>query len=421
MSYLPLARKYRPMKFSDLVGQESVTKALANAMKLGRQPHAVIFSGVRGIGKTTTARLYAKALNCMDVSSVEPCGKCSSCEAITKSKHEDVIEIDGASNNGIDEIRSIRDSVSYVPQRSKYKIYIIDEVHMLSTNAFNALLKTLEEPPSHVVFIFATTELQKVPQTVIGRCQTFYLQKIKFQTMVDRIAEILNHEDIEYEEKALSLVAREGRGSMRDALSFLDQSIALGDGGVTVDGVSQLTSNLSAAPYIELLASMVGKQGEKLLDTVEKLDQEGQNFRDVCEETAKVARHCFILRDLGKSHLDIALLGLEDQDLTRLDEIAKIVPPMDLNRIFRTLVKCVSDMDDSSLDRYIFENYLLEWCFDPGFPSVEQLLNSGETNIQNNVAATNDRPIKQTSVKKSLMTSYAQVKSEFEKKARKLL
>jgi DNA polymerase-3 subunit gamma/tau len=417
------------MKFSDLVGQESVTKAIGNAIKLGREPHAVIFSGVRGIGKTTTARLYAKALNCEDTSSTEPCNECTSCEAITKGIHEDVIEIDGASNNGVDEIRSIRESVSYIPQRSKYKVYIIDEVHMLSTSAFNALLKTLEEPPAHVVFVFATTELQKVPQTVIGRCQTFYLQKIRLNTMADRIAEILDLENIKYEQKAISLVAREGHGSMRDALSFLDQSIALGGGEVTLEGVSQLTANLSAAPYIELLSALVAREAEKVLSIVEKLDEEGQAFRDVCEETAKVSRHGFVVRDLGKEHIDIALLGLEDQDVERLSEIAASSSPMDLNRIFRTLIKCLSDMDGSSLDRFIFENYMLEWCVDPGLPSIEELMGGNGLNIgssQNRthgaVSAMASAPVQASSQpvtarpKKSLMASFAEVKSGEQKK-----
>ncbi|MDB2447066.1 DNA polymerase III subunit gamma/tau [bacterium] len=435
MSYLPLARKYRPMTFSDLVGQESVTKAISNAIRLGREPHAVIFSGVRGIGKTTTARLYAKALNCEDTSTQEPCNECVSCHAITKGNHEDVIEIDGASNNGVDEIRSIRESVSYIPQRSKYKVYIIDEVHMLSTNAFNALLKTLEEPPPHVIFVFATTELQKVPQTVVGRCQTFYLQKIRLTTMTARVAEILKLENIEYEEKAISLVAREGHGSMRDALSFLDQSIALGGGKVTLEGVSQLTSNLSAAPYIELLGALITRNPEGVLALVEKLDEEGQVFREVCEETAKVARHGFVLKDLGKAHLDIALLGLDDQDITALSEIAENAGMLDLNRIFRTLVKCISDMDGSALDRFIFENYLIEWCVDPGLPSIETLMNQdvgggaqqGFSQPQNTQRAPvqnfqqpqaqQAQPVAQAAKpKRSLTASFAQAKAADQKK-----
>ena len=421
MSYLPLARKYRPMNFSDLVGQESVTKAISNAISLGREPHAVIFSGVRGIGKTTTARLYAKALNCEDTSTPEPCNKCNSCLSITKGIHEDVIEIDGASNNGVDEIRSIKESVSYIPQRSKYKVYIIDEVHMLSTSAFNALLKTLEEPPSHVVFVFATTELHKVPQTVVGRCQTFYLQKIRLSTMIDRVSEILKMEDISFEEKAISLVAREGHGSMRDALSFLDQAIALGGGEVTLEGVSQLTSNLSAAPYIDLLDSIIRKDASKLIELVEKLDEEGQVFREVCEETAKVARHAFVIKELGKDHLDVAILGLDDQDVTNISDICNVAGLMDLNRVFRTLVKCVSDMGGSSLDRFIFENYLLEWCVDPGLPSVDQLLAGKSIPVTPQQVQTSHTPMQSShespsKPRRSLMASFAEATASDQKK-----
>lgn len=373
MSYLPLARKYRPMKFQDLVGQESLTKTLSTAIKIGREPHGVIFSGVRGIGKTTAARLYAKALNCEDLETGDPCGVCASCVAVTEGNHEDVIEIDGASNNGVDEIRSLRDSVAYVPQRSKYKVYIIDEVHMLSTSAFNALLKTLEEPPPHVVFVFATTELQKVPQTVVGRCQTFYLQKITLVAMSERIRDILSMEGIEYDDKAVSLVAREGQGSMRDALSFLDQAIAMGGGALTLEGVSLLTLNLSAAPYIEILEALVRRNAADFLRLAGKLEEQGQEFQSVCEETATVARHAFIVRDLGADHLDVAGLGLDEHEVSRLSEVGALASSFDLNRIFRTLIKCCRDMDGSTLDRFIFENYGIEWCLDPGLPSPEVL------------------------------------------------
>ena len=186
-SYIPLARKYRPATFSELAGQDATATALANAIRLGREPHAVIFSGVRGIGKTTSARLYAKALNCDTALSPEPCNHCESCLAITAGNHEDVMEIDGASNTSVDDVRALRETVSYVPQRSRFKVYIIDEVHMLSQSAFNALLKTLEEPPAHVVFIFATTELQKIPQTIMSRCQLFHLQRMGLNTIRERI------------------------------------------------------------------------------------------------------------------------------------------------------------------------------------------------------------------------------------------
>ncbi|MEI8026762.1 MAG: DNA polymerase III subunit gamma/tau [Pseudomonadota bacterium] len=373
MTYQPLARKYRPMTFSDLVGQETVSSSLSNAIRLGREPHGVIFSGVRGIGKTTTARLYAKALNCTVGVAGEPCGNCENCDAIARGCHEDVFEIDGASNNGVDEIRSLRDTVNYVPQRGKYRVYIIDEVHMLSSSAFNALLKTLEEPPSHVVFILATTEIHKLPDTISSRCLTFHLQKMKPKVIVDRIANILTQEHIKYDEKALWLVAREGQGSMRDALTFLDQVIALGDGQVTLAVMKDMISGASIGPYIELLSKCLNREGKSVLEKIAEFDSLGIQAKSYIGELATLSRHALIVRTLGTENPEIQSLGLDDGELGRLSDIGCGARDFDLNRLFRTLIKCLEDLDGSEMDRYISENYLLEWCFDPGLPSVEDL------------------------------------------------
>ena len=374
MSYQPLARKYRPRKFSDLIGQEAVTQALRNAIKIGREPAAVIFSGVRGIGKTTTARLYAKALNCEQSIEGEPCDQCGSCTAITGGFHEDVMEIDGASHNGVDEVRALKETVSYVPHRSKYKVYIIDEVHMLSISAFNALLKTLEEPPPHVIFIFATTELQKVPQTIVGRCQTFYLQKLSIALTVQRIREILTHEKIEYEEETLNTVAREGHGSMRDALTFLDQAIALGEGKLSKAGLSKIVSSISGDSIIDLLGHLAQKDGGLCIESIAKMDQAGWDFTEAVEELARYARHGFLCANLGSDSVNPEFLGVGEDEYKRLEQIGSELKQFELNRIFRTFIKCRQDLDGSDLDRFIFENYCLEWCLDPGFPSIDELL-----------------------------------------------
>lgn len=373
MTYQPLARKYRPMKFSDLVGQENVALALGNAIRLGREPHGVIFSGIRGVGKTTTARLYAKALNCSVGEPAEPCGTCENCDAIARGCHEDVFEIDGASNNGVDEIRSLRETVMYAPQRGKFRVYIIDEVHMLSASAFNALLKTLEEPPSHVVFIMATTEIHKVPLTISSRCLTFHLQKMRPKTIVERAALILKQENIPFDEKALWLVAREGHGSMRDALTFLDQAIALGSGKVTVDTLKNMVTTSSLAAYICLLEYALERNATAVLNEIAKFDASGIQAKDYIGELATLSRHGLIIRTLGIESPEIQSLGLEEGELTRLKMIANSARDFDLNRIFRSLIKCLSDLDGSAMDRFISENYLLEWCFDPGLPSIEDL------------------------------------------------
>ena len=363
MTYQPLARKYRPGQFAELVGQEAVSKALANAISMGREPHALIFTGVRGVGKTTIARLYAKALNCearLPQGSAEPCNICASCQAISRGNHEDVLEIDGASNTGVGDVRSLQETIDYRPQRSAFKVYIIDEVHMLSGAAFNALLKTLEEPPGHVVFVFATTEIQKVPQTIMSRCQAFYLKKLPAALILRRLEYILAQEGIGAEEKALAVIAREGHGSLRDALTLLDQAIALGNGRVTVESLGWLVSNLSSAPYLELLAALTARDAARVLLVLEALDQGGADFTLVVEQTAELARHGFVLQGLGAKGLELALLGLDDVEVATLTELALSAGAFDLNRIFRTLVKCRGDLEGSALDRYIVENYLFE-------------------------------------------------------------
>ena len=375
LTYQPLALKYRPSRFQDMVGQDSVAKALANALVLGREPRAILFTGVRGVGKTTVARLYAKALNCgYRLEGSEPCNACDSCLAIIAGRHEDVLEIDGASNTGVGDVRALQETVEYVPQRSRFKVYIIDEVHMLSQAAFNALLKTLEEPPSHVVFVFATTELEKVPATILSRCQAFYLKKMPVVLIRERLSYILACEGIAFEDKALSIVAREGHGSMRDALTLLDQAIALGQGEVTVSGLGPVVSRLSSSPYLDLLSALVQRDAKAAMETIALLDQNGAEFVSVVEETAQLARHGFVIQGLGADSLDVGLLGLDDAEVQRLVYIADQASPLDLNRIFRTLVKARTDLDGSALDRFVTENYIFEWCFDPGLPDVATLL-----------------------------------------------
>ncbi len=378
MTYQPLARKYRPSQFGELVGQESVAKALANAIALGREPHAVLFTGVRGVGKTTLARLYAKTLNCEARQAfhggVEPCHRCESCLAIARGNHEDVLEIDGASNTGIGDVRALQETLEYRPQRSAFKVYIIDEVHMLSQAAFNALLKTLEEPPSHVVFIFATTEIHKVPETILSRCQAFFLNKLSASLIQTRIKEILELESIPFEDAAILRIAKEGHGSMRDALTLLDQAIALGHGRVTIASLSSMMSNLSSAPYLAMLKALLAKGSGELIRLTSELDQKGVEFVTAVEELARLARHGFILKALGRTSPEVAMMGLDDAELDLLASLAQGAAPLELNRIFRTLAQCRGELDGSVLDRFIFENYLLEWCLDPGLPDIDSLL-----------------------------------------------
>src|SRR3954451_21536769 len=229
MSYLVLARKYRPQTFEDIVGQEHVTRTLQNAIKQGRLHHAFLFTGARGVGKTTAARILAKALSCVNAPTPTPCNECDACREITQGSSVDVQEIDAASNNGVDNIRELRESIRYAPVRGKKKVYILDEVHMLSSGAWNALLKTLEEPPPHAVFVFATTDPHKLPATILSRVQRYDFKLVQARRIVEHLSSVLDAEKLTYEAGALMLVARESGGSVRDSLSLLDQVIASGD------------------------------------------------------------------------------------------------------------------------------------------------------------------------------------------------
>jgi DNA polymerase III subunit gamma/tau len=376
--YQPLARKYRPQTFSELVGQETTTEILTRAIQLKREPHALILSGIRGVGKTTFARLYAKALNCENGPTPTPCSTCESCRLIARGSHEDVVEIDGASNNGVDEVRRLQETLHYVPQRSHFKIYILDEVHMLSVSAFNALLKSLEEPPPHVVFIFATTELSKIPDTVLGRCQIFHLKKIDTATMSQRLQSILQQEKISYDIDSVFDIARGGRGSLRDALTLLDQTIALGDGTITRAAVSELLPHVSLKFYFSLLQALQEKSGKACIEILQKLDANTDEYTDVIEELLRQIRNASLLQHLsGVSTTELLRqLMCNEQELEYLQTWGSKAAVFEVNRLFRTFMKCREELDGSEMDRYVVENYCLEWCLDPGFPSIESLLES---------------------------------------------
>ncbi len=277
MAYTAIPRKYRPQKFSEVTGQEFITETLKNAIKSGRFAHAYIFAGPRGVGKTTTARIVAKALNCENPSEGEPCNACPHCIEIAKGSHPDVIEIDAATNRGIDQIRELRESVHYSPAKGKRKVYIIDEFHMLTREAFNALLKTLEEPPNHVVFILATTEIDKIPPTILSRCQKFIFRKIPQEQIVETLSQICKKEGVEFEREALELIAVASEGCMRDAESLLDQSIALGEGKVTAGLVSEFLGVLTGRDLRELLELGFEGEKEKLKEKLSNLEGSGYN------------------------------------------------------------------------------------------------------------------------------------------------
>lgn len=277
------ARKYRPLLFSEVVGQEHITTTLKNALTNNRVAHAYLFTGPRGVGKTTTARILAKSLNCESPVNGEPCDKCKSCENFSSNRYIDVIEIDAASNRGIDDVRTLRDSVKFAPTQGRYKVYIIDEVHMLTKESFNAFLKTLEEPPPNVIFIFATTEIQKVPITIISRCQRYDFRRIKVDTIKEQLKYIAGKEEINIDDKSLTLIARRAEGGLRDAESFFDQTVAFCGKDVTYETVISLLNLIDEASFFKLTKAILAKEYKSAFDISEEVYAHGWSFNDYLE------------------------------------------------------------------------------------------------------------------------------------------
>ncbi|HEX5269339.1 MAG TPA: DNA polymerase III subunit gamma/tau [Gemmataceae bacterium] len=305
--YTVLARRYRPQGFAELVGQEAVARALVNALKSNRVAHAYLFTGARGVGKTSTARILAKALNCVKGPTPEPCNECVNCKLIAAGEDVDVIEIDGASNNKVDEVRELRSNVQYAPSRSRFKIYIIDEVHMLTTSAFNALLKTLEEPPPHVKFIFATTEVQKIPITILSRCQRFDFASIGTPRIVERLRQVVAAEGMKADDEALELVARRAGGSMRDAQSLLDQLLAFGADRLTVEQVHALLGTAGDDRVLALAAAVLAHEPAKALELFGQGIDEGAQLGELLDQLIAYWRDLMVLHCAGEAARDLSV------------------------------------------------------------------------------------------------------------------
>lgn len=300
MNYQALYRMFRPQSFNDVVGQEHVTKTLRNAISKGKQSHAYIFSGPRGTGKTSIAKVFAKAINCLNPHDGEPCNECAVCKGITQGTNGDVIEIDAASNNGVDEIRNIRDKVKYAPSESKYKVYIIDEVHMLTTGAFNALLKTLEEPPAHAIFILATTEPHKIPPTIISRAQRFDFKAISTEQIVERLRFVAQEQSLDYEEAALEFIAKASEGGMRDALSIMDQAIAFGDEHLTLQDVLDVTGSVDEASLNELFNDIVNGNVKEAFSRYHHFVSEGKEVNRLINDMIYFVRDTIMNKTINE-------------------------------------------------------------------------------------------------------------------------
>lgn len=332
MSYLVLARKWRPKDFSDTVGQEHVLQALINALDSGRLHHAYLFTGTRGVGKTTIARILAKALNCEKGVSSEPCGECSACREIDEGRFVDLIEVDAASKTKVDDTRDLLDNVQYAPARGRYKVYLIDEVHMLSKSSFNALLKTLEEPPPHVKFLLATTDPQKLPVTVLSRCLQFNLKRMTPRLMSDRLAYICDEESIEYESSALSLLARAADGSMRDALSLLDQAIAYCGGKVEESQVALMLGTIDREHVSRLMRLLADNDAKGIIDAIREIDEQFPDYSRLLDDLARDLQRVAVYQVVGASDSD------DDKTEEEVAELAEALPPEDVQLFYQIAV-----------------------------------------------------------------------------------
>jgi DNA polymerase-3 subunit gamma/tau len=331
MSYQVLARKWRPQKFSDVVGQQHVLAAIANGLSLGRIHHAYLFSGTRGVGKTSIARLLAKGLNCESGITATPCGKCDNCREIEEGRFVDLIEIDAASRTKVEDTRDILDNVQYAPARGRFKVYLIDEVHMLSRHSFNALLKTLEEPPEHVKFLLATTDPQKLPITILSRCLQFHLKALDVEQIRIQLEKILQAEHIPAENKALQLLARSADGSMRDALSLTDQAIAMGNGQVDTSTVSEMLGTLDDEQPLGLVEALMNADGEAVMAQIETAASRGFDWENLLVETLAILHQVAMIQLLPS-------MPEPSSNEQRLRELARQISPQDLQLYYQTLL-----------------------------------------------------------------------------------
>ena len=381
-NYVVLARKYRPQNFNELLGQDALVKTISNAIKNNRLHHAYILTGIRGVGKTTTARIVAKALNCTGKDAtggmtVNPCGICENCRAIAESRHIDVLELDAASRTGVDDIRDILEGVRYRPTNGRYKVYIIDEIHMLTKNAFNALLKTLEEPPSHVIFIFATTEIRKVPVTVLSRCQRFDLQRLSIETLINHFKNIVEKESLKAEEEALHLIAKAADGSCRDGLSLLDQAISLGAGEVKTDVVKEMIGLADRGQTFELFESLVSGKVEDVMTNLEKQRQNGANPVTVLQDLIGITHLVAKVKIVPESVNDASLSEVEKEFCNKN---APIVPIAVLSKIWQMLIKGLGEMNIAPLQMDALEMVLIRIAYSANLPTPAEILDGLKKN-----------------------------------------
>lgn len=380
-----LYRVYRPKTFGDVVGQEHIVKTLKNQIKNNNIGHAYLFSGTRGTGKTSTAKIFARAVNCLNPINEEPCNECEICIDTLNDNIMDIVEIDAASNNSVDDIRELRESVKYTPSKAKYKVYIIDEVHMLSQGAFNALLKTLEEPPSYVIFILATTEPHKIPATILSRCQRFDFKRVSSKDIASRMSYICKKENIEAEEKALSLIARNSQGALRDALSILDQCMSFGNEKIEYNDVIELLGTVNIDELFELSQSIIDENTKKSLEILNEFIIWGKDIRNLINDLIDHFRNlmvCKVSKDLDE------IISLPEESIERLKEQSQNVNINDLIRILNILSETQDSMKSSSNTRILAEVTIMKIA-QPMFDESKEALIKRIENLEEKIESGN--------------------------------
>lgn len=389
-SYVALARKYRPQDFNQLVGQEILVKILKNAIIQNKLHHAFILTGIRGVGKTTSARIIAKTINCLDEESSKnaiSCNKCQNCLTIASSNNQDVIEFDAASKTGVDDIRDIIDSIAYAPINSKYKIYIIDEVHMLSNNAFNALLKTLEEPPHNVKFIFATTEIKKVPITILSRCMRFNLRRLNQDEITSHLSDILTKEGFNFDKESLELIAKLSEGSVRDSLSITDQLLAANNykSDISSQNISELLGLNNNIEVINILESILEGNVKRSLDLFNDFYLKSSDILGLMKDIMSILHH-IALKIVDKEYV---ISGLPGKEVEIINDMAVKIDILVVNRIWQMMQKNINDLPNFHCGKTFFEMLIIRTCYLKSLPNLQHLL-INDNLVENKVACQNN-------------------------------